>query len=80
VTADIELIGRLAELLATRITKAGHLAAIVPQEHRGNCPVQGCGPACIEANAVLLLAVEHLEGALGIERDAWMARLRRRAS
>lgn len=79
--ADCELIGRLAELLATRMTRAGHLAAIVPQEHRGSCPAnKPCTPACQEASAVLLLAVECLEGALGIEPSAWMARIRRRAS
>lgn len=55
------LIADMADLLATRFTKAGHLALITPWEHRGGCPVSGCGPGCLEARSVLRRAVEHLE-------------------
>lgn len=59
-----DLIWRLTELLRTRMTKAGHLAQIVPQEHRGVCPVGGCAPSCVAAQQAITSAVEYLEAAL----------------
>lgn len=44
------LIRRLATLLRRNMTTSGHLAQIVPWEHRGNCPTRtGCTPECREA-------------------------------
>jgi hypothetical protein len=51
------LIRRLAQLLQSRMTGAGHLAQVVTQEHRGNCSAKdGCTPGCLEAQALLLEA------------------------
>ena len=63
---DILLL-RMADLLRTRFTGAGHLAAIVPWEHRGNCPPRECGPGCLEATALLDDAVAHLEAAIAAQ-------------
>jgi hypothetical protein len=63
---DILLL-RMADLLRTRFTGAGHLAAIVDHEHRGNCPPRECGPGCLEATALLDEAVEHLEAAIAAQ-------------
>lgn len=51
-----ELIRRLAMLLRSRMTTAGHLAQVnLTSEHRGNClpPSRGCSPACLEARALI---------------------------
>ena len=55
------LILRLADLLCSRMTKAGHLAQVVTWEHRGVCPPKECAPSCLEAQTILTQAVEHLE-------------------
>lgn len=62
VAAERELIRRLLALLCSRMSKSGHLLQAVTQESRGNClpPWNGCGPACIEAQAVILAADEYL--------------------
>lgn len=50
-----ELVRDLGRLLDRATTKSGHLAQVVGQEHRGNCPVRaGCTPACQEAQALRL--------------------------
>lgn len=51
------LIRRLAVLLRSRMTKAGHLAQKVTQERRGNClpPSRGCSDECKEAQALVAL-------------------------
>lgn len=54
------LIARLARLLERGMTKAGHLAQIVHQEHRGNCTVQGCTPACLEAQELRRIVQPYL--------------------
>ena len=47
------LILRLARLVQRGMTGAGHLAQLVPQEHRGNCTHLACTPACLEAGDLL---------------------------
>lgn len=51
------LIRRLATLLRSRMTTAGHLAQVIDREHRGNClpPRNGCSAACQEAQALMAL-------------------------
>lgn len=61
------LILRLANLLHSRLTRAGHLAQVVTWEHRGVCPPKSCAPSCREAQATLRDALAHLESVLGDE-------------
>lgn len=55
------LICRLADLLMTRMTKAGHMAMTVPWEHRGGCPITGCQKPCLEMQQAIRDATDHLE-------------------
>lgn len=50
-----ELIQRLIFYLDRAMTTAGHLAQVVPWEHRGNCPHDRCTPECIEARELSAL-------------------------
>lgn len=68
---DAELIRRMTALLVSRMTKVGHLAAVVVQEHRGNCSPRACTPACEEAGALIVEADHWLteyEQAVAVER------------
>ena len=56
-----DLIARLAAVLEERMTKAGHPAALVLQEHRGICPPRECSARCVEYRALLIEAAEYLE-------------------
>lgn len=53
-------------LLTRQLTTAGHLAQIVPAEHRGVCDVRGCGPSCLAAQATLHAFLD----ALGVPTEA----------
>lgn len=55
------LIRRLGLLVRRGMTPAGHLAQLVPQEHRGNCTHAACTPACIEARDLLSIVEPYLE-------------------
>lgn len=54
------LIRRLRELLASRMTTAGHLALPVTREQRGGCPPGVCSPRCIEARELMRLTESYL--------------------
>ena len=54
------LLETAARIVASRMTGAGHLAQVVTQEHRGNCTVRGCTPACVEAGDWLVRVDELL--------------------
>lgn len=59
-TADLLLLKRAARLLDRGLTKSGHLAAIVPQESRGNC-LPTCTPICREWVTVLIEIAERID-------------------
>jgi len=67
---EVELIRRLTALLCSRMTRVGHLAQVVTQEHRGNCSHRSCTPACIEAGDLLVAADAYLaEHELSMDRQ-----------
>jgi hypothetical protein len=55
------LLLRCAPLVLRAMTGAGHLAALVTQEHRGQCSWQRCTPDCLEARAIVLDLADWLE-------------------
>jgi hypothetical protein len=56
----MRLLKTAAQIVASRMTKAGHLAQVVTQEHRGNCRHDRCTPACIEAGDFMVAVDEWL--------------------
>ena len=59
--ATADLVERLVSVLDDRMTKAGHPAILVVQEHRGVCPPYECSLRCREYRALF------------VEATAWLA-------
>ena len=62
-----DLIERAFQIIASRITKAGHLAQLVTQEHWGNCSHRSCTPGCEEADRWLERQARRSDAARGEE-------------
>lgn len=56
-----ELVVRMAPIVARAMTDAGHLAQVVPWEHRGTCRHDACTPDCLAAQQVATDLLEYLK-------------------